>query len=351
MRPTTFWKNLVGNPVRYSMAIDTRNGKGLRNYAGFIKLRLGHSVGGSYLIPDALIGVGGTRYFLPSFFGPPALAFNIKEGKHTAYFNIDTGPPRATELVRLFVTVRSDDHMRSYEDGAQLYRCSFKGPARIVRNATGLCFPLRSSDFALEVFHHTMPEKAAKIRASRELWSSSWNLAGTRELANVAYGYFTSLPRIEAEEDLRRIAMASDGEIRFQTTSDRTREETLTLKVRRGNTLEMTTPLAFSVPCGIIAPTHLYIHPNVGVNPTYYEVIGPEIVRVGVNPKASLRFSGREISALGLDLKHFDYVVLGDASTITGLAAPHDEEETREVTHIEVIAHPWFEVGGAGREI
>lgn len=306
-----------------------------REYDGFIKVRLGHSVGKSYLIPDVLIGVGGTRYFLPSFFTAPYLGFNVEEGRHRAVFSMDVGPPRAGKLERIIVTVRSEDRLLSYDDGAQLYRCTFEGPRTIVRFATGLCRSLPGGDFALELFHHTKPESASKIRASCELWSSSWNLAGTRKLTNVAYGYFTSLPRIETKQDLQRVAMSSDGEIQLQTTSDRVQEEVLTLKVYRGNTDDRRSPIALHVPSAIIAPPHLYFHMPPGGDPAYYEVVGTEVLRVGVNPNAVLRLSRRDVQVPPGDLRCFDNVVLGDASTIEGLAAPFNEEGTLEVTHLE----------------
>ncbi|WP_180901479.1 hypothetical protein [Martelella soudanensis] len=34
-------------------------------------------------------------------------------------------------------------------------------------------------------------------------------------------------------------------------------------------------------------------------------------------------------------MKRFDYLVVGDASSIDGLAAPYDEEETDQVVHVE----------------
>jgi hypothetical protein len=328
--------NLAGPPVRRSSAI--RPGSpDRREYSGFIKLRLGHSEERSYLIPDVLIGVGGLRFFLPSFFSAPLIAFNVEDGKHTVNFSLDVGAPRATDLTRLLVKVRSEDRILSYEDGAQLYRCSFEGTRSIVRFATGLCRLMPNGDFALRVYHHTTPANAASIASSRELWSSPWNLAGTRKLANIAYGYFTSLAKIASEEDLRLIAMASDEIINFQTTSNRLKEEVLSLRVYRGDTRDRTSSMGFDVSCEIIAPAHLYFHPDVGANLAYYEVVGSEIVRVGVFPSAKLQISGSEIRAAKSDLKRFDYVVLGDAGTLDGLAAPYDEEETKQVTHLEKL--------------
>ena len=195
-----------------------------------------------------------------------------------------------------------------------------------------------NSDFMLRTYHHTTPTNAVNIMKTRELWSSPWNLAGTRKLANVAYGYFTTLPHIKNEEDRRFIAMASHGIIEFQTTSNRPIEEVLSLEVYRGNTFDRTSQLGFDVPCEIIAPAHLYLHPNVGANPAYYEIVGAEILRVGVNPFAKLKISATsEISVAKSDIKRFDYVILGDAGTLDGLAAAYNEEETKQVAHLEKL--------------
>jgi len=336
-RPADLWKNLAGPPGRQSPSVRPGSPQ-RREYSGFIKLRLAHSEGRTYLIPEALIGVGGFRYYLPAFFSAPSIAFDVEDGKHIANFSIDVAPPRATDLTRLLVKVRSEDRILSYEDGAQLYRCTFEGPRRIASFATGVCRPMPNSDFMLTTYHHTTTANAANIVSTRELWSSPWNLAGTRKLANVAYGYFTSLPHIKSEEDLRLIAMASDAIIEFQTTSDRPTEEILSLQVYRGSTLDRTSPLGFDVPCEIIAPGHLYFHPNVGTNPAYYEIVSSEILRVGVKPSAKLKISGAsEISVEKSDIKRFDYIVLGDAGTLDGLAAPYNEEETKQVAHLEKL--------------
>ncbi len=216
-RPRNAWNNLAGLPSRWSPDIQP-GGPNRREYEGFIKLRLAHSEGRSYLIPDVLIAIDGLRFFLPNFFSPPFIAFDVEPGKHWANFSLDVGGPRATQLERLFVRVGSEDRLLSYEDGAQLYRCIFDGPRRIASFAKGQCRRQSSGDFLLRVYHHTTPPNALNINGGGELWSSTWNLAGTRRLTNVAYGYFTTLASIKSEEDLRLIAMASNGKIQFQTT-------------------------------------------------------------------------------------------------------------------------------------
>ncbi len=329
--------NLAGIPVRYSSAIGNE-GSGRRQFEGVVKFRLSHSLGRSYLVPEVLIGVRGSRFFLPSMFGPPILEFNVEPGFHRLQFDFDTGVPRAAELSRINVFVRSQDRVHCFDDGAQLYRCTFEGPRQIARVASGLCTIGGDGDYLLRLFHHTTPGNADAILKSRELWSSRWNLAGTRQLENASYVYFTSLPRIAGEADLRRIAMASDGNIRLQTTSDRHLEKTLNLRVYRGSAQGRTTALVFEVPTALIAPPPLLFHPMVGVQAAYYEVIGPEIVRVGVRPGINLSIEGRRASVLAGGTKGFDYLVLGDASTLEGLAAPYNEEETEQVTHLERLS-------------
>lgn len=328
--------HFAGPPVRQSRAVDAGD-PSRRRFEGIVKFRLAHSEGRSYLIPDVLIGVGGTRFFIPSNFGPPLFTFDSENGRHHVAFSLDTGPPRVTEMARIVVFVRSEDRIRTYDDGAQLYRCAFEGPRLIARAASGLCHRRLDGDYALRLYHHTRPESARAIRGSRNFWSSPWNLAGTRRLVNVAYAYFTTLPQIAGEADLHRIAMASDGRIMFQTTSDRPLEKTLVLQVYRGDTRDRTAALAFEVPAALLAPAHLLFHPMSRGQPAYFEVIGPEIARVGVEPGASLALADGQVSATDADRKAFDTLILGDASTVEGLAAPYDEEDTRQVAHLEPL--------------
>lgn len=331
------WNNLAAPPLRASKAVHADD-PNRRRHDGLVKVRLGHSEGRSYLVPDLLIGVAESRYYIPSFFGPPQLRFNLTPGEHDLTFDLDAGPPRSDQPARLLIHFRSDWRVRTYDDGAQLYRCVFEGPRTIGRFATGHCRRLADDDFALQVFHHTSPASAAKIVASQSLWSSPWNLAGTRELKNVAYTYFTSLPTIRGEADLQRIAMAAGGKINLQTTSNRLLEEVLTLEVYRGDTKGRTSALARWVPSAMIAPQPLRLHPLVGANRAYYEIVAPEVVRIGVRPGATLKLQAENVVVAPADEKRFDYLVLGDASTLEGLAAPYDEEETKAITVLERLA-------------
>ena len=323
---------LLGPPVRYSPAPASVPPV---HYDGFVKLRLGHAAFGSLLLPELIfLRLGGWRYYQPSFFGPPMLSFNVEPDLHIAHFAVDVGGPREANPARLTIELRSDGLVRGFDDGAQLYRCVIRGPSRMLQYAGGRCRPRSDDDFDVSLFHITNPKAFAGIRADGELRSSCWNLQGTRELANVAYVYLTSLPSIETEEDLRRIAMSSDAVIRLQTTSSFARESMLELKVYRENTTGRTARLPVGVASDLLSPPHILIHRPLG-DQAYYEVVGPEIYRVGVLPGTALTYAAGAARVDAGLVKRFDYLVLGDASTLSGIAAPYDEEDTDEVIHVE----------------
>ncbi|WP_201861411.1 hypothetical protein [Microvirga soli] len=289
-------------------------------------------------MPDLIFAKAGPwRFFQPSFFGPCILAFNGEDDRDLADFSVDVASPRGTRPARLLIRIRSDGRVRTYPDGAQLYACEIKGPERLAHHAAGRCRRLDDGDFALSLFHHTNAQAYSSIRGSQELWASAWNLRGSRELVNVASVYATSLPRIETPDDLSRIAMASDGKILLQTTSDRPIEEVLELTVYRADTSGRTHTVTVEVPSRCLSPQHLLFHPWVHPEPAYYEVVGPEIYRIGLNPGAKLPIPRGIASPAAGDLKRFDYIVLGDAGTLAGLAAPYDEEETEQVVHHELL--------------
>lgn len=332
---------LVGPPVRVSPNPGTQWD---RPRDGWIKLRLCHARGRSYLLPDVLIGFGGTRFFRPSFFGPPRLVFDVPSTPnrfgpkhHQGTFDLDVAAPRATKSTRVIVTVRSDHHVLSYEDGAQLYQCTYVAPhaARLANQVAGRCKRLGDSDFALEVFHHTTEHNAKLILSSHEIWSSARNLAGTDDLENVGFLYFTTLSAISDEADLMRIAMSSARSIGFQTTSDRPQELAIDLPVYEGRLDARQVALAFDVPCRVVAPAHLLHHPLTNAEPSYYEVIAPEIVRVAVQPSVVGQIDGRRIMVPSDGLKDFGYVVEGNASNTDGLVEPMKEGGGTGMAHIE----------------
>ncbi len=321
---------LAGSPDR---ANDGTQNDREHTYTGFIKVRLGHSVGRSIIVPDQLvIQHAGWRFYQPSFFGPCIINSYIEPDVQVAMFSIDVGGPNECEPARVLVSIRSDAVVRRYEDGSHVYRCSVFGPERIQSFSTGRCQELEEGAFALRLFHHTTPENFAAICQSKELWSSSWNLGGTRRLENVAYGYLTSLPKIQNEKDLRKIAMASGGIIPFQTTSVREIEEVIELQVYRGDTVGRTASMSLETPWELISSPHLLLH-QPQFEQAYYEVVGPEIYRLGMQPGCNLRIEDGCLQVASVDRRSFDYFILGDASSAEGIAAPYDEENTGMVMH------------------
>jgi hypothetical protein len=325
---------LAGPPVRRSYPFDVLRAI---TVPGVVKLRLGHSKSGSVLVPEQIFHEteNGWKFYQSSFFGPPIFGFNVEPKLHIVRFNVDVGPPRAKDATRIIVTVTSDGLIRRLSDGSHLYRCQVEGPPSFRDEPTGGAELLPDDDFALHLFHVTNAKAADAIRSGGEIWSSAWNLQGTRRLKNVAYTYFTSLPEIRGTEDLQRIAMASDGKIGFQTTSQREREQVLILEVYRESTSQRTESVPVAVPSALAAPAHLLLH-RTGTE-AYYEVVGPEIYRVGVHPGLSVGYAGGKALADDASLKRFTYIVLGDAADVQGLAAPYDEEETEQIMHLEVL--------------
>ena len=309
-----------------------------RDYEGFIKLRLAHGHAGSVLFPDQLfIKIGHWRFFQASFFLACWIGFNVEPDLHYGMFEIDVAKPLGEGAARLLITIRSSDHVKPYDDGSQFYSCQVKTQEVLGHFSAGDCQRMPNGDFSLKLHHHTTAIAHAKIEASGELWSSSWNLQGTRKLHNVAYVYLTSVRKIRNSEDLNRIAMASSGTIAFQTTSSRPVEDVLELPVYRESTKGRTHAIALIVPSALISPPHLLFHPQVTSDPAYYEVVCPEIFRVGLHPGGVLSIRRGKALLNVAALKQFRYVVVGNASELAGLAAPFDEEETREVMLLEPL--------------
>ena len=278
----------------------------------------------------------GWSFFQPSFFGPPQLAF-MPRGRHRASFSVDVVSPRGSDAVRLIVDIEPRGRRRTYLDGAQLYWCSVRGPADLDRHVAGVAHRLPDGDFALRLQHHTDDRGFDGITASEYFRASPWSLQGVRKLKNVAHVYFTSLPTIEDDNDLARIAMSRAGQLHFQTTSEHEANEILGMTVYRSDTTGRTRTITIEVPASTIAPPQLYYHPAVNGQSAYYEVIGPEILRVAVNPGAVVPIRDGKTSVAPVDMKAFNYVVTGHAGTREGLLAPYDEEETEEVMFFEDI--------------
>ena len=297
---------------------------------GHIKLKLAHAHGTSLLIPDLLAAdLDGMRWFQPKFFYACRLSFF--DGFAVADISIELC---GGSLVH--VTLSSGGFVSSLADLSQVFRCLISEPISLASEPGGACSLDADGDFRLNLFHHTTPEAAKAIKDSGHFRGSRWNVQGTRELSNVEYAYFTSLPKISAEADLARIAMASSGRIALLRTNATSEREAIAIQVYRQSTLDRTATLPVSVPSSLVATQHMYRHsPRHGA--VHYEVCNPDIYRVGLQPGKVAPFYDGRVVVPEADKKSFQYVVLGDADTSEGLIAPFDEEETRSLLHVQAL--------------
>jgi hypothetical protein len=330
---------VVGFTFRLSPAVDYGDGHGAL-FEGLLKIRLAHALGRSYIVPEQLFIelADHWRFFLPSFFGPNQIGF-VDAHAIACHTSIDVIRPGRNHAVRLLISIHTDQQRFSYPEGARLYRCTVTGPTRLIEYASGRAKALPDGDFALQLHHYTSGSALVAIRKEQSLRSSTWNLAGTRRLVNVSYCYFTTLPRIRGIEDLERIAMATDGHLLFRTTSpDGKREEQLELQVYRDSANNRRNRLTLFVPSRAISPPHLLFHQPF-LQPAYYEVVSPEIVRVGLKSGCSLAFDKNQmVAVIEPDVRVFDYLIEGDAARLDGLEAPYVEEDTQQIIHLERLA-------------
>jgi hypothetical protein len=215
----------------------------------------------------------------------------------------------------------------------------------------------------LRLYHHTSRDAKQNIERSGEFWGSKWNIQGThKKLTNVAYVYFTPLDSVVHPDDLKMIAMASDGLLTFTVDGFQPpgilmpgwengyKDQILILPVYRASTVDRTETLEFDIASTLLAPQHVLRH-SPPAEPVWYEIATPFVHRIGIEPTATLRFRSRRLDYATVQTKRFDYVVVGDATTVDGLAAPYDEEDTRFLLKIErpstgtTTLEFWFEHG------
>lgn len=330
---------MVVAPTRYSNA---PSGAFPLRTAGLVKFRLAHATWGSVFVIDAIFvkrSPAGALwdYFLPSFYTAPMIGFGLSDGidgqsEHAFNTSVDVSAPSAMRGLRIGLRVGSADKIASYADGAQLYRCEIGHDAPLAPHRGGEARQF-GSRFELKVFHHTASATLPLIKKSGCFRGSPWNLQGTRQLMNVCYPYFTTLRRISSEHDLGRIAMACDGKVLLKGMAEPV-DPQVEMIVYRSSTRDRTATMSVYVPAEVVAPNHLRIF-RPGHEIPYYEVVSPEIVRIGLKPGKVLPFSGDTTRPVAADLQTFEYVICGDASSKAGLLAPFDEENTGQIFHFE----------------
>jgi hypothetical protein len=315
---------------------------GNSKYSGLIKCKLAHGRGYSVVIPDFIfIGGGAKQWIQPLSFLAPLLAKTDGGLECSVYVDISCGQT-------IQIHFRNSDFVGKFSDCSEAYRCTISGPDDLGTYATGTS-EIRSGNVPfITLYHHTRSLSKASIESGREFWPSQWNIQGTKRLANVGYVYFTPLDMITSEEDLYQIAMASKGTIysvvdhflQPRTLSPEWEEEftgfVLPLHVYRESTKNRTATLAFMVDSTSLASQHLLRHESSN-GAVFYEVCKPFIHRVGLPVHHNLRFTDSSISPPLIERKLFEYAVVGDALTVSGLAAPYDEENTQHILKIECV--------------
>lgn len=300
---------------------------------GFIKCRLVHMESRSFILPDLLFSnkLAGA-FYSPKFFTPNMISFQGGDGRYDfCIFNL--------ELLNgndVRVCFFAGDLVKACSDGSFIYRCGYA--AAKGKPIPAPCGKWRQSGEQFEVllYHHTNPEAEKGIRESCELWSSPWNIQGSRKLENIAYCYFSSLPRIRNERDLRDVAMSQSGVAHFlPTDAPYSAEYASALPVPNRSPKDMGRSLSFWVDIETISPSHIWFHSS--LSPAYYEVVLPRVYRVGVKPGNVLPIEGKRIALAPEACKRLNYVVVGDASSHDGLAAPYNEEETQSLAKIAQI--------------
>ena len=300
-----------------------------RGTRGLIKVKLAHGVDRSLILPDAVFAKGpaGLSWYQPKFFSACLLGFL----DHQAYAQLDIVFDNGR---RAIVKFRRDSLERHMADGSALYRCEMLAGLEALGEPTGRARKEETGELSVRVFHHTTPETRRKIRESGYLLGSRWNIQGTRELTNVEYVYLTTVPKIVGDEDLVKIAMASNGIVRLVPTNARSERDVFSIPVYRENTLNRRATLNIWTPVEALAPQHIWFHRPAGES-AHYEVGNADILRVGIDPGSVLPIVRDRVDIDRAALKRFEYVVVGDADTKAGLIAPYNEEDTESVLKIQ----------------
>ena len=313
----TYLKEYVGG--RYS---------GDEQYDGYIKCKLVHNKLYSLVIPDQVfVGLGGALHWIqPLYFSGCFIAQYKDHGTCQLSVDISHG-------VVLNIQFNKGDFLSKFDDASFLYKCEIKGPKYLYRYTTGTSKLVRNKPF-LKLHHHTSHEAKMGISKSREFWTSDWNIQGTKKTTNISFLYMTALPSITCFEDLCEIAMSSDGKLAFRVDQNNTDIPDLILDVYRESTENRTESLSYWVDATLLSTQSFYRHLIPG-GVGYHEVVSPFIQRIGVESNTVVQICGDKLRPCSP--KGFDYVVVGDAATLSGLAAPYDEEDTKEIFKIERI--------------
>lgn len=307
---------------------------------GFIKCRLVHLRGRTIILPEMLFSNSTIEktYWVPDFFYPPEVSFvDAQDDEVGGAFKFVAAGLNGIEVQ---IAATNDGVLYAGDNGSLMYKCVYDiisdDPREIPWRGK---FRKLGNRFEIRAFHHTTPEGEEGIRNSRELWTSCVNIQGDKQTKNIAFGYFTSLPRIRGEFDLLPIAMSRSGVASMLPVNAPFDPSFATeVKVPGKQPRDLARSLLFWISSEDLYPPHILIKlPEVGV--AYYEIVHPMILRIGCEPGTKLRIGRRSnISVPAGSSKQFPYIVVGDGDTAEGLAAVFDESEATDIGKIEILS-------------
>jgi hypothetical protein len=299
-----------------------------KSWRGVVKIKVLHRPGATVLLPEAVIVTGARdQWVQPQWVYAPLLAFTDDHKAHATIHIAAVDPSRRDDAgLRCAIEFTSEDRLTVLPDRSEVYRCRITSEYSLNELTVGRGRLRDDGGINLRLYHHTAPATLPLIHQAGHVRGSAWNYQGTRELANVAYAYFTNLERVTTERDLQSIAMASSGRLPLLLDSTPTgRRPDLELTVYRGSTRDRQASLRLWVPAEVISTPHIWQHTGRSVE---YEIVHPWIHRIGLQPDSHLDFRDREATPYPAALKRFEYAVIGDCTTLSGLEAPFDEENT-----------------------
>jgi hypothetical protein len=301
---------------------------------GYLKCRLVHMQDRSFVLPDVLTVSGKKRVFYsPQFFHPNLIGWFGGD----ALADFCRIYVEALGQVDLEVVFFRSKVVKCCADGSFIYKCAFKSVDTNALPPPQGEWQKRGDQFELALYHHTTKVGAKGIRDSGEIWSSPWNIQRTQKLKNIAYSYFTCIPKMTYPWDLIEVAMAENGQALFLPTNvPNDAQFAFTLDVYKRNPRDIELPLRFWVDVELISPSHLWLHVPTNA-PTCYEIVLPKVFRVGVETGQSIPIQGTRLDIKPQNCRDFGYVIVGDADTRAGLLAPYHEEETLQLAKVDVV--------------
>lgn len=329
-----------------------------KEFIGYIKIKLAHGKQFSIIIPDILIlkdneslGWLQIHNFFPNIISKDdnqcvcSIRVDLSSG-YTAKIKFSTG-----------------NYIRSFDDGSELYECVIIGSPQISELSMGEVKLTSSNSLMLKLFHHTTVEVVELIQKSGFFKLSAWNIQGTKKFDGIGFVYFTPIPRLIRSNDLKQIAMSSEGYFHLLIDGFKSPEivpydlekkypnEVIKMVVYRENTEKRTAQLELEIPAEFLSPQHLHLHkpPSEGA---YYSICCPFIQRVGLDSDSVLHFNYGQINpSQEGKIRRFYHIVVGDCTTKEGLLAPYDEDTTSQLFKIEfvkpgqTILKFWFDDG------